>query len=365
MAMPEFTGEQLDYRETVRNLARRWQRKRDSIFDVVSWSAAVVGIASVIVNVWLSDPTHKLFLTLIAVAIVAVISLIAAISLQAKSLTREKYAHAISLLHLANHILRDGCVKLRSLDEVDGEFQQGATVQILATTLSETLNCLSHAFSIVIGSRCRATFKTLKLKIPHGLALTSLGDDDLAKYAKVKAVRRDPLTAKLIDEEEELDLMENERFHAIFKEKNRRCWVENNIIKNRYPRSKRRQYEANRLPYNSELIVPVRHTISEARKAPTPEWVGAYTRHQKLYGFLIVDSVKATAFDEILDFEMCACVADTLYIFLEQAYQMCNREPFEVAEPQDVPRIPFNPSINETGVTARDGNEQGPVRDDG
>jgi hypothetical protein len=238
----------------------------------------------------------KLRITLIAILIYYIITLLFLgyfIHIYAR---KARYAEAINLAHLAVHKLRDtnmylkDCLARRSRYEY-AEFKN---------QIQKVLSILTESFTLVTGTKCRICLKFLGTKNNKELYVTTMCRD---------------LTSE--DQSEEKDSAEgtqhtvakNSDFHSIMS-LGRNYFLHNSINTDQLYENTSKRFYGNKLPYNSVLVLPIRFKDND------PNNPACNTDGGTVVGFVAIDSASRGAFFERYDVHLGAIVADSLFTTL-------------------------------------------------
>ncbi|MEQ8734707.1 MAG: hypothetical protein RIC29_07270 [Rhodospirillaceae bacterium] len=288
------------------------------VFSIVGTLASVSALTLVFLNVdeWSNSTKDIIFISYLFSIIVFLIAYI--LIKEHKKLHR--YAQAAFHCHYINHVIRDYLSDLRLGRQCD-----------LKVNLIEILDSVSTCFSILTGRRCRASIKEVK--------------SDLT----IVTVSRDQLSPNISNLSVVHELDENTDFHDIWYGVGGRIryFLGNNLPTLwRDDQYKNTSFEIYgkpdkfnllgfsfvrhwNLPYKSTLVWPIRY-IPDYQHWPPPKPGLSHTNSTvpddrdvpHILGFLCIDCVSASAFDDVYCPELGGSYADALYTLFSQSNEL-------------------------------------------
>jgi hypothetical protein len=230
---------------------------------------------------------------------------------------KEKYANIQEDLHGISHTARDQLSLLNSMEGM-GKEQIKLQEHIVNQNLQHCLNKFSSIFTLLTGTKCRASIKMIDYSRDRTkpVVYTYMRDGDSHQSFVIDDERR---------KSNGMDLLgENSDFQIVFGEQGERWFFSNDLtthggyINSRAPNLRVRNLTGLRaiinivrpvdwpLPYTSGIVWPI-------RQMPLRPNVGT---SYKLAGYLTIDSAHRGVFRKNFDTHLGAGVADCLYHML-------------------------------------------------
>jgi len=195
---------------------------------------------------------------------------------------KARYAESIKLIHQVSHKLRDGYDMLENHES-----------QSCSDALRDALSSFSTAFSIITGTSCRASIKTIAKNNDIFYAQDMCNSNNGFEGSG----RKHP-----ISENTDFKKLFNHSYNYFF---SNNLKTESPYENSNWPDvdSKRKSFlKDKRNDYNATIVWPIRGKTTEEKP--------------KILGFLCIDSQSKGAFNRRYDIDFGAVVADTLYSFL-------------------------------------------------
>lgn len=260
-----------------------------------------------------SDDHFELILTS-TVCVSFVLLLIFLVVREVMFARKEKYANITGKLHFCFHLIRDIESFLNELDP--STFRERERERVFTTTtngLITVLDCVATMYSMLTGTRCRATIKTIYEKEGKLYVRTLARDTDSYEHNSEKDKERSEKNQDAIEENEDFELLYSEN------QPGQNYFFCNNLIQRRNyktssfkiygePKKEMNFYErifckSWTLPYRSAIVWPIQQRKN--RHFDFDE-IGCI-------GFLAVDSESRGVFKKSWDTWLGAGVADALF----------------------------------------------------
>lgn len=287
----------------------------------LAWCGTVGGILFIIRdNIKIVKENYELA-TVLTLSLFLVIFFVYIVWREYNVSRKERYANICANQHRCIHLLRDlTTILTRNLKSISSQKEKQLLIDNCITILQDVLTEFSTTFSILTGTLCRASIKSIYEK-----------DGELYVYT----LARDKKSADANFEQdqkrfkENLDpLKENIDFKLLYEKfgQNQRCFFSNNLALRRnyctssfkiygYPPDnisffqrivtffKKDNVDNWPLPYISTIVWPIQQRDTQTLKIEKPECIG----------FLAIDSDSRGVFRKKWDFHLGAEVADALF----------------------------------------------------
>lgn len=253
---------------------------------------------------------------------------------------KSRYAESLPLLHSIIHHTRDALYKIKSLNDEHVRY-----LSILNLTF------FAHAFSMITGTRCRASIKIIRKATDKELeeAPQKYQIYNLKRFnfiAQTYARDIDSHTScEPLDELVKHWLIINTAFKQLMDTEQpllKRYFIDNNLPANAdyyntsfdiYGEPKKQKkifwdrdlHITWPLPYRSTMIWPIRKVLEKHEDHHPDSLTKNYP--QDILGFLCIDSYAKGCFYPRYDFDYGALVADSLYMFLKRYREKNYTEP--------------------------------------
>lgn len=246
---------------------------------------------------------------------------------------KEKYANIGPYRHYCIHVLRDLMTFLESYDgEELTQDNKKAIQSITSNLLKQCMDYLAAIFTLLTGTKCRATIKAIK-RVDNKLYVFTLSRDSLSMQLNAQNDKKQ--LEELTD-----PIEKNEDFELLYEDygPDNRCFFCNNLpLRTNYKSSsfdflgKKPPKELSYLkvfmsfltkrddwplPYKATIVWPIQQSANPEIAFKEPHCIG----------FLAVDSESRNVFKRKWDFDIGAEVADALYHVMKQYLKLAHKE---------------------------------------
>jgi hypothetical protein len=296
----------------------------------IAWFAAVVGISVATVN-YLNIAKNKVdVINTSVIAGLLVFFVFYSILREAMTSRKEKYANINAHRHHCIHTIRDLTTYLEIVQKSPLTADKIKEMQAkTATLLTKCLDEFAILFSMITGTKCRATIKAIYQK-EGKLFVYALVRDDKSKQINWKRDQK-----RLENDMDPIE--ENEDFELLYGDygPDHQYFICNDLtVRRNYKTSSFKVYENNPpeditvlsrlfdifrgkddwpLPYRSTIVWPI-------QQCPSPE---IYVDKPHCIGFLAIDSESRGVFKRRWDWEIGAEISDGLFHALKRILQAC------------------------------------------
>ena len=310
------SGQISKIRESTRDRSRYWRA-----LGLLAIGALLAGYA--ISYLKLSD-TWSEYLDRLVVSLGFFILLFGLLFREITRIRKEKYANIQEDLHGIQHAIRD---QLTILDLMEGKSEDKILLHgsIVEKNVQDCLNRLATIFTLLTGTKCRATIKMIEAgENDEPVVYTFMRDEDSERAHQFEDQSRR-------DGEEDL-LDENTDFKFVFGTEGHRWFFCNDLPSQSNYLNSRDKNLANRnlagyraflnmwkpidwnLPYSSTIVWPIRQ-----------KQIPALNADFSFLGFLTIDSRHRGVFDERFDTHLGSGVADSLHYMLMRLIEVGTR----------------------------------------
>lgn len=267
--------------------------------DVLGALAAIVTLVTVIITLFHAQPDAVSKILALEISLFFVIAVIVLVARELQYSRRARFAEAQTNIHEAFHLLRDCWF----------DVQKDVQTEAIIRNIKASLEYMSSAFSLIAGIHCRMCIKEIYGDPSEQHGARSLRVCTLTRSEVGPTGERFPEPDWLVD---------NTDFEELFKNPERRCFFENNLLELKkrgvYKNSHWTEERLGKKDYDyfSTIVWPIR----KAMEVPVPQ-VEAISERQDLIGFLCADSLAKGKFSRRFDFWMGAAYADILYVAIK------------------------------------------------
>jgi len=304
--------------QTTKDRSPHWQK-----LGLLTIAALLAGY---VLNYLEAAPTWSQLIDRLVVSVGFFILLFGLLWREMTRIRKEKFANIQEDLHGIQHVIRD---QLTILELMEGRSEDEVRLHahIVEQNVQECLNRFASVFTLLTGTKCRATLKMIEpgKTTDKPVVYTFMRDIDSERFFKDDDDERRAKGADLLED--------NTDFSSVFGTKGERWFfcndltAQTNYLNSRDKNLTKRDLAGLRafmnlwkptdwnLPYSSTIVWPIRH------KGNVPLGAGF-----SFLGFLTIDSRHRGVFDIKFDTHLGASVADSFHHMLVRLIEVGTRD---------------------------------------